>query len=534
MLKRLLVAAVAALILVPAARAHFIFVIPDGANKATVVLSEGLEPDAGVNAKLFAGTKLTARAVGGKDTALTTTAKEHALSVEVPGDGPRVIFGTTDLGVRQRGDNPAFRLVYYPKAVLGRADDALVTLGSAVPAELVPVGQTGAVRFKLLAAGKPVADAEVTVIPPSGGEGAKVKTDKDGLTPEYKAAGRYGAWSRVVETKSGELDGKKYDTVRHYPTLVVDVAGPGLPPLPKAVSSLGAIACDGYVYIYGGHSGTTHKYDTASVIGTFHRLKLEGGTAWEELPGGPILQGMNLATHGGKVYRVGGMQPRNKPDEPADNLSVADCARFDPATKKWEPIAPLPAGRSSHDVVVAGDKLVVVGGWQMKGAGEQPVWHDTVQVLDLSANGGQWKAIPQPFKRRALTAAAVGSKVYVLAGMGEKGADSHVDILDVATGQWSAGPALPGKTGNAFSPAATVVDGRLVVNTSAGPVFRLTAGGDGWEKVGEVVTKRRVGRLVPYGTDAVVVLGGAGGGGNVAAVEEVRLAAKGEPVTVTR
>src|SRR5688572_31164214 len=92
---------------------------------------------------------------------------------------------------------------------------------------------------------------------------------------------------------------------------------PAFPAMPKAVSSFGAIECDGYLYLYGGHAGKTHSYDTESVLGTFHRLKLDGGTKWEPLPGGPIAQGMNLTSHGGKVYRVGGMQPKNKPGDPA-------------------------------------------------------------------------------------------------------------------------------------------------------------------------------------------------------------------------
>src|SRR5688500_2695034 len=96
---------------------------------------------------------------------------------------------------------------------------------------------------------------------------------------------------------------------------------PALPAMPKAVSSFGAVECDGYLYVYGGHAGKTHSYDTKSVLGTFHRLKLDGGTKWEELPGGPIAQGMNLAAHKGKVYRVGGMQPKNAPGEAADNHS---------------------------------------------------------------------------------------------------------------------------------------------------------------------------------------------------------------------
>jgi N-acetylneuraminic acid mutarotase len=304
-----------------------------------------------------------------------------------------------------------------------------------------------------------------------------------------------------------------------------------LPPLPRGVSSLGAVACDGYLYIYGGHVGKTHNYSTQDVQGTFHRLKLDGGTRWEELPGGPSAQGLNLAAHGGKVYRVGGMQPRNAPGEVEDIHSLADCARFDPKTGKWEALPPLPAGRSSHDVVAAGDKLVVVGGWQQRGKGVTTVWHDTAAVLDLAAARPEWKSIPQPFKRRALTATAVGNKVYVLAGLGPEGGDRRVDVLDVATGEWGTGPALPGNDRAAFSPAATVVNGRVVVNTNAGPVFRLTEAGDVWEKVGDAPTKRLVARLVPFGSDAVLLVGGASGGANVAALDVMKLAAKGERVT---
>jgi hypothetical protein len=304
-----------------------------------------------------------------------------------------------------------------------------------------------------------------------------------------------------------------------------------LPPLPKGVSSLGAIACDGHLYVYGGHAGKTHSYDTQSVLGTFHRLKIDGGTKWEELAGGPILQGMNLASHGGMVYRVGGMTPRNKPGSPADNVSSTACAAFDPKIGKWEALPDLPAGRSSHDLVVVGDKLVVVGGWEQKGKGEKSVWPETALTLDLEKKDAKWEGILQPFKRRALTAAVLGTRVYVLGGLGEKGSDRQVDILDVTTGKWTTGPKLPGDDRVAFSPAATVVNGTLIVNTNAGPVYRLTDSGDGWEKVGSATQSRMVARLIAHGTDSVILVGGAGGAGNVAEVEVIKLAAKGEPVS---
>jgi N-acetylneuraminic acid mutarotase len=298
--------------------------------------------------------------------------------------------------------------------------------------------------------------------------------------------------------------------------------------MPKAVSSFGATECDGYLYIYGGHAGKTHSYDNKTVMGTFHRLKLDGGTKWEELPGGPIAQGLNLASHKGKIYRVGGMQPKNAPGEAADNHSLTESARFDPKANKWEPLPALPAARSSHDLVVAGDKLVVVGGWQMRGKGESSEWHDTALILDLAAAKLEWKSIPQPFKRRALTATAIGTKVYVLAGLGADGGDKRVDILDVATNKWSEGPAIPGNDRVAFSPAACTVNGRIVLNTSEGSVYQLTLKGDVWEKVGEASKKRIVARLVPFGTHRVVLLGGASGPANADSLEVITLREKGE------
>lgn len=306
---------------------------------------------------------------------------------------------------------------------------------------------------------------------------------------------------------------------------------PAWPPLPKAVTSFGAVACDGHLYVYGGHAGKTHSYDTESVLGTFHRVKLGGGTKWEELPGGPRAQGMNLVAHGGQVYRVGGMQPRNKPGDPADNHSLADCARFDPKTGKWEDLPALPAGRSSHDVAVAGDKLVVVGGWHMKGKAEKSVWAETVLILDLAEKELKWESVPQPFQRRALTATAVGSKVYVLGGLGADG--KPTDIFDVETKKWTTDPALPGvgKKAMAFSPSAATVGGHVVVNTVAGPVYRLTEKGDAWERVGAAETPRTVARMIPLGPTSVALIGGASPGeGNVATIEVVKLNEKGEPI----
>src|SRR5207253_1837985 len=108
-----------------------------------------------------------------------------------------------------------------------------------------------------------------------------------------------------------------------------------------------------------------------------------------------------------------------------------------------------------------GTKLVVVGGWQMGAAVSResktsdPIWADAALVLDLAAKEPKWEAVPQPFRRRALTAAAVGNRVHVLGGLTESGESVRKnEILDLATGKWSSGPDFPGTERTGFNPAA--------------------------------------------------------------------------------
>ena len=305
--------------------------------------------------------------------------------------------------------------------------------------------------------------------------------------------------------------------------LLVSVAtAADYPPLPKAVSSFGAVADGGFVYVYGGHAGKAHTYSTESALGTLHRIPVGGGKEWEELPGGTPLQGLNLAAVDGKIYRVGGMRAKNKPDEKSDLVSVTDVEAFDPKAKKWTASVPLPAGRSSHDVVAVGTRLVVVGGWEMK-SGAKSEWADTALILDTAAKSPKWESVPQPFKRRALTAVALGARVYVLGGMTESGEQVRkVDILNVATGKWSAGPEFPGGDRAGFSPAACEAGGKIYLSTADKSVLRLNDKGDAWEKVGTTNEPRYVHRLAPVGEKSFIAIAGATPKGSVASVELVK------------
>lgn len=516
-----------AIVLATLLQAHFVFVTPEaGGATVRVFISENLKPD--LDVKMIGSTKLTLRDAGGAETPLSLSkAETNFFSAALAGSGTRVVYGDTNFGVMERGGKTHL-LIYYPKAIVGDAFDAKTQVGEKAPVELIPVGSAGSLKLRLIAHGKPLADSEITVILPDGAE-KKVKTGANGETEAFSAPGRYGAWARFWEPIPGERDGKKYGEVRNYATLVFDTAAStrasaapsanSFSKLPQATSSFGSTVSDGWLYVYGGHVSPTHSYFKEAVSGRFDRVKLSGEPVWESLPEGPAVQGMNLAAYQGKIYRVGGMTPRNEKGQAADNYSIADVARFDPTTKKWEVLPPLPEPRSSHDVVVAGDKLIVIGGWTL--AGKSETWRDTVEILDLSAKKPEWKSVPQPFKRRALMAVALDGKVYAIGGMDDKQKVTRdVSIYDPKTNQWSEGPKLPEGAILGFAPAAGLHQGRLYVSLSDGSLMRLD--GDKWEKTA-AATPRVAHRLAARG-ESILLIGGAAKGKNFDLIEAVPVA----------
>ncbi len=531
--------------------AHFPFLVPvPDRTQARIVMSETLEADARVPADLVLGGTYSARLAQGE---------LRPMSIETTSDGPTLaltgefaaataLFGSVDLGVNQRKDGKPHVLVYYAKTLLGNPFDAAAASPSGAPIEIVPLRAEGGVRLRLVVDGAPAPDAELTVLLPDGTE-REVTTGSDGASEALQPSGRYGAWARHWLTEAGSRDGKAYEEVRRYATLVFDFdsnppsasaarattarrghAAPRPPQpivsataveavLPEATSSFGAVQSDGWVYVYGGHIVETHRYDTSAVSGRFSRIDLGASAVWEDLPAGPPLQGMNLAAFGGMVYRVGGMEPRNAPGEKTDNWSVKSAARFDPASRQWEELPPLPAPRSSHDVAIIDNKLYVVGGWDMAGA-QGNTWPTSMVYLDLHDVAAGWRELPQPFQRRALIAAVHDNKLFVFGGFDPNDDPSRrVDIFDPREGRWSQGPGLPGGSMNGFAPAACQHDRQLYVSLGDGSIHRLDEDEFRWEQVA-TNKPRIVHRMLSIGA-RIFVLGGASEGQNHALIESI-------------
>ncbi len=195
-------------------QAHFVFIVPQGNNQVQVVFSDSLEPDENVPIDRIKDLKLYALDVAGKTVAVAWKQAEHSLLATVPSD-VQALGGVCTYGVFQRGEGKPSLLIYYPKMIAGPLTSTKAW--DQLPLEIVPLGSN---RFVFLHSGKPVPEADVTVMLP-GDKRERLKTDANGqFQVNISAPGLYGLYARHVAAKEGEHGGKRYEQVTSYATLV--------------------------------------------------------------------------------------------------------------------------------------------------------------------------------------------------------------------------------------------------------------------------------------------------------------------------
>lgn len=512
--------------------AHFLWLSPAPGKPAVVELhfsEDAAEPEAKFLERL-AGIEAVWHKDSQTSEKLEVKKTDRALEVTA-GEPAGCVVTTRKWGVLDK-NGAKYKLMYYGKCLLGGEPSRwLTTPVAAQRLDLVPAwkdGQAGVVAYWN---GQPLANAEVTVDPFTG-ESIKGMTSAEGRFEFPATTGLTSVRVKQVEAGAGEEDGKPFAETRHYASLVFSLPEArvdrslALPELPFAVTSFGAAVIGNTVYVAGGHLGESHEYNRDDQSDELLSLDTTGDRQWKVVSKMPKLQGLAMVAHGGKLYRVGGFEARNAPDEPKDMHSLAQFARFDPATKTWTDLAPLPEGRSSLDAAVVGDELYVVGGWKMAGKDAKSVWHDTVWKANLTKEPIAWEAVPSPgFQRRAIAAAAYQGKLYVLGGMSsDNKVTQAVSVFDPKTGAWSEGPSLTGETMESFGASAFAQHGRLYVTGVKGRILRLSEDGRSWDEVGHLDKGRFFHRLLPLGDDRLVVVGGSSRAGRILSLELVRVA----------
>ncbi|MEX0642819.1 MAG: PQQ-binding-like beta-propeller repeat protein [Pirellulales bacterium] len=530
--------------------AHFLWVktlpVPDGKPQAFLFFGENADDEAYHFPDKLADVKIWRRGADNKRTELKSekleTDDRNGRTAPLESDETCALEVATQYGVYQ-----TMLLNYCAKHVHAPSNDKLAAAGPSkeLKLDIVPASKAGQLQLTVLWNGKPLAGAELMVTV-GDVDIVEAKTDDKGqATLRPKGFGLIGVMTNHAEDGvAGELDGKKYVNRTYYATLTFPwkestESAPGktsaakpqaaVPELPEPLSSFGAVVADGWLYVYGGHTGTEHDHSAANISQHFRRIRLDGGDKWEDLPMQTPLQGLPLVTHGGKVYRVGGLDARNlTTDDKEDLHSTAEFAEFDPATGKWTALALLPAPRSSHNAAVIGDKLYVVGGWEL--AGKSPgTWQPATLVYDFANPQAGWQDVKElPYKRRALAAGHWDGKLVALGGMDEKAKISmRVDLFDPATGEWTQGPKLPGAGMAGFGVSAWNLDGRLYVSGFRGIVYRLNEAGAEWEEVARLEKPRFFHQLVPAGAGGgLLAVGGASQDGHLSDIEQIDIDSK--------
>ena len=508
--------------LATAASAHFIWLSPqkakDGKTAVQVFFGEDASPDDPAN--LGRVKTMTLQRVSGKDapTQLKLTHTEESLAAMVKDyKGKSLFIATHDLGVFDRGDSK-FRLKYYAKGGPSIASKTWrqTKVSDDLKLDLIPTFQDGSAIVEVLFDGQPVSGSQVVVSGP-GLDDFEGETDEKGIAEfEPAKAGIYSIRARHIDKTPGELDGKKYPETRHYVTVAVripkahvSVEATELTTIPQVVTSFGAAIVGDGLYVYGGHTGNAHSYSTQEQGHTLERLDLKT-KKWQTVSEGPHLQGLAMVAHKGLLYRIGGFTAKNKEGDEHDLWSQSYVARFDPKSKTWTDLPPLPEPRSSHDAAIVGDAIYVAGGWAMSGDAKK--WHTTAWKMDLTKTTPAWEPVSAPpIQRRAIALAAHGDKLYVVGGMPTKGGPTRqVDVLNTKTGKWAQGPDLVGDDGmTGFGASAFATGGRLYVTTVKGTLQALSADGAQWEVIGRTPTPRFFHRLLPVDEKTLLVVGGA-------------------------
>jgi N-acetylneuraminic acid mutarotase len=539
------------------AEAHFLWLTTDakdGKPQAVLFFGESTTDEAHHFPDKLEGTKVWRRTSDGKRTEVVTTKVDTddrvAYVGPLPSGEPCVLETTAQYGLYQN-----WLLTYYTKHVYAPANDQLGAVGPSVELkmDIVPRATDDELELTVLWNGKPKANVNLSA-KVADGDAKELKTDEHGkATFKPVGEGLVAVVASVIdETAKGEINGKPYAAVASYATLTMpwkcacsedaspqdsssDAAKPAeheptpasqsaLPALPEPVSSFGAATADGWLYVYSGHTGGEHEHSAANQSQHFRRVLIDGGREWEDLPMETPLQGLGLVAYQGKLYRVGGMNARNATAKDKEDLhSTGEFARYDPATKTWTALAPLPAPRSSHNAVVIAHTLYVVGGWKLDGpkSGE---WLDRSVAYDFAHPSAGWQKLPaQSFQRRALAAGEWHGKLAAIGGMDEDQVISgRVDLYDPQTQNWSRAADLPGEDMAGFGVAAGGSGGALYVCGLGGTVYRLGDDGSKWEDIARLTTPRFFHQLVPDGRDSLLAIGGASEKGHLADTERIR------------
>jgi hypothetical protein len=159
---------------------------------------------------------------------------------------------------------------------------------------------------------------------------------------------------------------------------------------------------------------------------------------YHELPPLPrALNHLGIAAHRGRIYVVGGFEGGVN-----DPVSTDRAWRYDPRSRSWDAIAPLPSPRGAHGLVVTGGKMYAIGG-RLERGGRPGFSLDRVDAYDFETDSWSERA-RLPHARDHAGVAVYNGKIYVVGGRpGRANAYRFFERYDPAADRWERLPDYP-------------------------------------------------------------------------------------------
>ena len=225
----------------------------------------------------------------------------------------------------------------------------------------------------------------------------------------------------------------------------------------------------------------------------------------------------------GTILVVGGDVPGLSPRQPT--LTLDKVGRYDPATDRWSPVAPLVQARFGHTATLLPDgRVLVVGGSVSKTVNSENAGSDARNSAEIySPVGNIWQLVaPMGHARSGQSAVLLpDGTVLVIGGDGGAGA-ATAERYDPRANTWtSAGDLGASRSGFAVTP---LLDGDVLVTggTDAArqplaTATRYVAATKSWQSFPALPTPR-TGHAAVLTNGAALLIGGDGTGAGTSAV----------------
>jgi N-acetylneuraminic acid mutarotase len=205
-------------------------------------------------------------------------------------------------------------------------------------------------------------------------------------------------------------------------------------PLPRALDEMQAVTVNGKIYLVGGAWDDRSEGKLVERYTDGFMTEFDPQTnQWRERSRGPEgLTHQGIAVLNGKIYLAGGFAGGHH------TMPSASVFSYDPATDKWQTLAPLSDVRGGIALAAVGGMIHAIGGRIMGEMGTIPIH----EVYNPATNSWH-KAAPQPTSRDHAGIFVVDGKIHLIGGrLGEASENSGLhDVYDPATDSWK--PAAP-------------------------------------------------------------------------------------------